>query len=69
VDGVLVFFAETLWVIVFWVREVLRIVMDAIHGDGYGSAYFHFVCPTGWRRYFERHSAHLQEDENWRIHS
>jgi hypothetical protein len=46
VTGILVFFAETLWVVVFWVREVLRIVMDGIHGDRYGSAYFHFVCPT-----------------------
>jgi hypothetical protein len=46
VEIFLVFFAETLRVVVFWVREVLRIVVDAIHGDHYGSAHFHLVCPT-----------------------
>jgi hypothetical protein len=46
VAGFLVFFAETLWVVAFRVREVLRIVVDTIEGDRYGSAYFHFVCPT-----------------------
>jgi hypothetical protein len=44
-SAVLVFFAETLWIIALWIGIMLGIAVDSIHRYHNWSAHFHFIRP------------------------